>query len=232
MLTWAQKKMLYGTRGLIPVGGRGDIVDDGPEDNEALADEAASTVAGARRTEDTQQMAFYRALPSSFWEEVVYDYQLGAILDLACGDGALALTALRNRIPYTGLAFTTYHKDMIMSRLLDLLSAGALQAGDKWYDPSLVKTLMQAAKMKNPEDDGGEPPKKKHKQNKGKQDDDDDNSTFAEPKEAKTQKTKKGKPNSQNKGKNPNRTAADSGSEEGNVSVGSEEGSERDSDWD
>ena len=232
MLTWAQKKMLYGTRGLIAVGGRGDIVDDGPEDDDAPADEAASTVAATRRTDDTQEMAFYHALPSSFWEEVVYDYQLGAILDLACGDGALALTALRNRIPYTGLAFTTYRKDMIMSRLLDLLSAGALKAGDKWYDPSLVKTLMQAAKKKKPEDDGGEPPKKKQKQNKGKQDDDDDN-THTEPKEAKTQKTKKGKPNSKKKGKNPKRTAADSGSNmESNVSVGSEEGSERDSDWD
>ena len=33
-----------------------------------------------------------------------------------------------------------------MARLLDVLSAGALQAGDKWYDPSLVKTLLAAAK--------------------------------------------------------------------------------------
>ena len=99
--------------------------------------------------------------------------------------------------------------------------------------PALVKTLMQAAKMKNPEDDGGEPPKKKRKQNKGKQDDDDDKNTHTEPKEAKTQKTKTGKPNSKKKGKNPKRTAADSGSNlESNVSVGSEEGSERDSDWD
>ena len=33
-----------------------------------------------------------------------------------------------------------------MARLLDVLSAGALQAGDKWYDPSLAKTLVAAAK--------------------------------------------------------------------------------------
>ena len=27
-----------------------------------------------------------------------------------------------------------------MSRLLDLMSAGSLRAGDKWYDPTLVQT--------------------------------------------------------------------------------------------
>jgi hypothetical protein len=60
MLTWAQKKMLYGTRGLMAVGGRGDVVDDGPEDDEnaaTAAAEAASTAA-TRRTDDTKEMAF------------------------------------------------------------------------------------------------------------------------------------------------------------------------------
>jgi len=44
-----------------------------------------------------------------------------------------------------------------MARLLDVLSAGALQAGDKWYD---VKTLVAAAKNE-------EPTKKKPRQEKG-----------------------------------------------------------------
>ena len=39
-------------------------------------------------------------------------------------------------------------RDLIMARLLGVLSAGALQAGDKRYDPSLVKTLVAAAKKK------------------------------------------------------------------------------------
>ena len=193
----------------------------------AAAAEAASTAA-TRRTNDTKEMAFYHALPSTFWEEVVYDYQLGAILDIACGDGALALTALRNRIPYTGLAFTAYHRDMIMSRLLDLLSAGALKAGDKWYDPSLAKIITQAAKKKTTENDSGEPPKKKQKTNKGKHDNEKDTK---EPKnsEAKTQKPKKCK-SSKKKGKK--KTTADSGSDvESNVSIDSGEGSERESDW-
>ena len=35
-----------------------------------------------------------------------------------------------------------------MARLLDILPAGALQAGDKRYAPSLAKTLVAAAKRK------------------------------------------------------------------------------------
>ena len=111
-------------------------------------------------------MAFYHALPSAFWDEVVHDYQLGAILDVAVGDGSLALTAVRNRIAYTGLCFTTHHKDMVMSRLLDLMSAGSLKAGDKWYDPNLVKTLLGASKKNKAtvDPDGSVAPKKNRSQ--------------------------------------------------------------------
>ena len=61
----------------------------------------------------------------------------------------LALAAVRNRMAYTGFAYTAYHEELVMARLLDLVSAGALQAGDKWYDPNLVKTLTSVAKTKN-----------------------------------------------------------------------------------
>ena len=153
-LTWAQKKQLYGKLGLMAVGGRGDVVDDGPDDADETIDEAgASSLIPSRRTDDTKELAFFHALPSTFWDEVVHDYQLGAILDIAVGDGSLALTAVRNRITYTGFAFTDYHKEMVMARLLDLLSAGALKAGDKWYDPNPAKTLTSASKTKNKRQD-------------------------------------------------------------------------------
>ena len=58
-----------------------------------------------RRAYGTEELAFCHPLPSKFWEEVVHDYQLGAILDVAAGDGSLALTAVRHRLPYTGFVF-------------------------------------------------------------------------------------------------------------------------------
>ena len=96
------------------------------------------------------------------------DYQLGAILDVAAGDGSLALTAVRHRLPYTVLFSQSATRDLIMARLLDVLSAGALQAGDKWYGPSLVKTLEAAAKKKQSDEEVGQAPaKKKSKQETG-----------------------------------------------------------------
>jgi len=56
--------LLYGTRGLIALGGGAAAY------AAAAAAEAASTAA-TRRTNDTKEMAFYHALPSTFWEEVV-----------------------------------------------------------------------------------------------------------------------------------------------------------------
>jgi hypothetical protein len=143
VLTWAQKKSLYGTHGLMAAGGRGDVIDDEADDEDLTTADPPQ-----RRTDDTEELAFYHALPSKFWEEVVHDFQLGAILDIAAGDGSLALTAVRHRLPYTGIVFTTHHRDLMKARLLEILSAGALTAGDKWYEPSLVKTLVAAAKKK------------------------------------------------------------------------------------
>ena len=48
-----------------------------------------------------------------------------------------------------------------MARLLDVLSAGALQACDTWYDPSLVKTLAAAAKKKENDEEAGQESAKK-----------------------------------------------------------------------
>ena len=158
VLTWAQKKSLYGTHGLMAAGGRGDVIDDEADDEDLTTADPPQ-----RRTDDTEELAFYHALPSKFWEEVVHDFQLGAILDIAAGDGSLALTAVRHRLPYTGIVFTTHHRDLMKARLLEILSAGALTAGDKWYEPSLVKTLVAAAKKKKGET-GEEPAKKKPKQ--------------------------------------------------------------------
>ena len=118
------------------VGGRSDVEDDGPDDADEMIDKAGGSIAHPgppdRRHHGT---VFYQDLPSMFWDEVAHDYQLGAIVDIAVGDGSLALTALPNRNTYTGFASTDDHRETIMARLIDLLSEGALKACDKWYGP-------------------------------------------------------------------------------------------------
>ena len=45
-LTWAQKKQLYGVQGLIAVGGRGDVVDDGPDKGDDAEDAVPAAASG------------------------------------------------------------------------------------------------------------------------------------------------------------------------------------------
>ena len=114
----------------------------------------------------------------------------------------MALTAARNRITYTGFAFTDYRREMVMARLLDFLSAGALKAGDKWYDPNLAETDISASKTKNKRQDGdtedGPPTKKKTKKTSKTETDKDKEpkekgSTTKKPNQGKKTKTKKTK---------------------------------------
>ncbi|MFM7987129.1 MAG: hypothetical protein ACKPKO_48240, partial [Candidatus Fonsibacter sp.] len=93
-LTWGQKKVRYGKTGLIAVGwgggGRGEVVDDGPDDVDGTMEDqtiAPSHIVPVRRTDDAKELAFFHALPSTLLDEVIHDYQLGAILDNAVGDG-------------------------------------------------------------------------------------------------------------------------------------------------
>ena len=55
---------------------------------------------------------------------------------------------------------------MVMARLLDLMSASALKAGDKWYGPNLAKTFVSASKNTRQDGDTGDgaPTKKTDKE--------------------------------------------------------------------
>ena len=187
-----RKKAVYGARGLIAVGGRGEVVDDNDEESDG-ADDAASSSATKRRTDDTRELAFFHALPSTFWEEVLYDYQIGAVIDVAAGDGSLALAALRARIPYTGVCLTEEHKSKLLSRLKDLLCAGAVRAGDKWYDPTLAKALVQATKSQE-----GEPSAKAKAKPKKRKSGEDGDQAQVEGGEKGAAKAKKSKGNQDN----------------------------------
>ncbi|MFM7979031.1 MAG: hypothetical protein ACKPKO_06905, partial [Candidatus Fonsibacter sp.] len=65
-----------------------DVVDDTMEDHTS----APSHIVPVRRTDNTKKLAFFHALPNTCWDKVIHDYKLGAIWDIAVGDGSLALT--------------------------------------------------------------------------------------------------------------------------------------------
>ena len=66
-------------------------------------------------------------MPELCWQEILFDFRIGAVIDLTPVDGMLAMAALHARIPYTGLVFTQRHADELLHKLQLLVLA--------WGDP-------------------------------------------------------------------------------------------------
>ena len=66
-------------------------------------------------------------MPEFCWPEILFDFKIGAVIDLTPGDGLLAQAVLHACIPYTGMAFTRRHADELLHRFRSLVIA--------WGDP-------------------------------------------------------------------------------------------------
>ena len=137
---WPVKKDMYGKNGIIPVGGRA------PGDDDESDTEAAPA---APRTAGTCEPVTWHSMPQLFWQEILFDFQVGAVIDLTPADGALAMAAVHLRIPYTGLTWSKRHSDELLIRLESLVVAGATREGDPWYEPRLVEALMTSPSKPN-----------------------------------------------------------------------------------
>ena len=58
-------------------------------------------------------------MPELVWHYILFDFNIGAIIDLTPADGQMA--ALHARIPYTGLVFFRRHADELLYRLQSLV---------------------------------------------------------------------------------------------------------------
>jgi hypothetical protein len=96
------------------------------------------------RNAGTREPVAWHSLPVLFWQEILFDFEVGAVIDLTPGDGMLATAALQTRLPYTGLVFTPKHADALYSRLESQAIAGVTREGDTWYDQRLVETIAAA----------------------------------------------------------------------------------------
>ena len=55
-------------------------------------------------------------MPERLWQEILFDFNAGAVIDLTPADGLLAMAELHARIAYTGLVFTRKHADDLLQR--------------------------------------------------------------------------------------------------------------------
>ena len=114
--TWAIKKLVYAGN-IIKVGGTDGYTDDNkPQQGDSLEEEPAKEKVTAR-SDEMEEPLFFHAMPMEFFEELIHDFSLGAIICIGVGDGAAALACLRQRVPFTGFCLTEEHKTRVRVRL-------------------------------------------------------------------------------------------------------------------
>jgi hypothetical protein len=137
---------MYGKSGLIPVGGKVLGEDDIESDTE---EPGTPTPPPPPRNAGTSEPVAWHSMPELVWQEILFDFKVGAVIDLTLADGQLAQAALQARIPYTGLVFTRRHADELLQKLQSFVLAGATREGDTWYDPRLVESLTASKPKAN-----------------------------------------------------------------------------------
>ena len=118
--------------GLIPCGGRAPGTDDYDDDDEPPA---------ARRTDASVEPVFFHSVSSHVWGEILYGFQVGAVIDLTAGDGAVAMASLRAGCPYVGVPLTDTHATELRKHVHNTAFQAAATEGDDMYDADLVLAL-------------------------------------------------------------------------------------------
>jgi len=128
--TWLQKKGILAS-GFIAVGGKVNSNSEDLDDDEPPA----------RRTDSTREPVFFHSVTPYLWEELLHDFDIGAVIDLTAGDGAAALAAIRSGCPYAGVTITDAHATELRQHLYEAAFQAATTEGDSLYDADLVLAL-------------------------------------------------------------------------------------------
>ena len=88
--------------------------------------------------------AFYHEGPQQLAFELAHYVNACAIIDLTPGSGHMAFCCLRKRIPYTGVALTKLHKDLLCKRMVSQVLTAMVDSNQpELFNPSLASTLEQ-----------------------------------------------------------------------------------------
>ena len=74
-------------------------------------------------------------------EELLYDYNVGYLLDLSVSDGKTCMAAIRNRIGMVGVTFNEHHQDRLYEHLEAQVFHDMQVADSPLYEPGLVSVV-------------------------------------------------------------------------------------------
>ena len=74
-------------------------------------------------------------------EELLYDFNVGYLLDLSVGDGKTCMAAIRNRIGLIGVAFNEHHQERLYEHLETQVFREMQVPDSTLYEPGLVSVV-------------------------------------------------------------------------------------------
>ena len=115
--------------------------------NPGKGDDEDEPPAQARKDSTVEPVLFHSMSPH-LWSELLYDFEVGAVIDLTAGDGAAALAALRAGLAYTGVTLSAAHSTELRKYLYMAALQAAATEGDPLYDMDLVLSLRQKSRKR------------------------------------------------------------------------------------
>ena len=126
-LPWKSKKLLYGKKHLIAVGGK---------TAGANGDQNA-----VKRTDTTVEPVCFHPMPEEFYETIVDDFHVKRVFDLVVGDAVFAYVCLCKRLGYIGICFTNDHENLVMDHLLETLKVDMADFQHPLYNPTYAAAV-------------------------------------------------------------------------------------------
>ena len=122
-LSWKEKKPLLGQASVM------ELARPGADGSDA-------------RSDDGIEPFNYQQRHPSVWQEVLYRFNVKAVVDLTASDGVLALVCCQERIPYVGLCNNALHASALQSRLNATVFLAMLDPkNERLHKPKLVALM-------------------------------------------------------------------------------------------
>ena len=129
-LPWRSKKLLYGKKNLIAVGGK--------------TEEGGSK---ARRSDTAEEPVCYHPWSEHLYEDLLGGLFIKLVIDLSSPDGMLPWVCLQQRIGCVVITYNDDHTKLLGERLLSLMKVAMADPASKLYN-SLYATAIGKEKAK------------------------------------------------------------------------------------
>ena len=153
-LSFGRKKELYG-QFRAAVGGKTSDSDDDVQADEHAGD-APLTVGPDKGTKkqprpnENMEPVFYHAYPQKFYESLINDNCLNAVINLTASDGNCAKACMQQGVGCTLLCFTDAHRTFLHDHLVDWFLTLMNTEGSFAYDLGYMASMKKCDEKKRP----------------------------------------------------------------------------------